>query len=182
MKTGALLKRIVSVRGAMAGKVLTAPPNTTVAKAAKLMAERGVGSIIIVKNKEPVGILTERDLLMKVVSLDLMPSKVKVGKIMSAPILTIGPDVDITEAARMMAHSKIRRLPVVERGVLIGILTATDITAISPELMGVVARPEVPAREEIEQSVCEVCGDFTTALHEVNGMWVCEHCRDTIGG
>ncbi len=175
------MKRIVSVRDAMTGKVLTASPNTTVNRAAKLMAERGVGSIIIVKSKKPIGILTERDLLMKVVSLDLKPSKVKVGKIMSAPIMTIDPNVDMTEAARMMARSKIRRLPVVERGALIGIVTASDITAISPELIGVVTRPEVPAREEIEQSVCEVCGEVTTALHEVNGMWVCENCRDTMG-
>lgn len=168
----------------MTDKVLTANPNTTVAKAAKLMVERGVGSIIIVKSRRPVGILTERDLLMKVVSLNLVPSKVKVGKIMSSPIITIGPDVDITEAARMMARYKIRRLPVVERGVLIGILTASDITAISPELISVVTSPEVPApaREEIEHSVCEVCGEITTALQEVNGMWVCEYCRDTMGG
>ena len=176
------MKRIVSVRDAMTGKVLTATPNTTVAKAAKLMAERGVGSIIVVKSKKPVGILTERDLLMKVVSLNLMPSKVRVGKIMSAPIQTIEPDTDITEAARIMARSKIRRLPVVERGGLIGILTASDITAISPELIGVVTSPEMPAREEIDQSVCEACGEVTAALHEVNGMWVCEHCRDTTGG
>lgn len=176
------MKRIVSVRDAMADKVLTAGPNTTVDRAAKLMAERGVGSIIIVKSKKPVGILTERDLLMKVVSLDLKPSKVKVDKIMSSPITTIGPDIDITEAARMMAHSKIRRLPVVERGVLIGILTASDITAISPELTEVVAHPAMPEREEIGQSVCEVCGEVTTALSEVNGMWVCENCRDTMGG
>lgn len=181
MKNGELLKRIVSVRNAMTGKVLTAGPNTMVNRAAKLMAERGVGSIIIVKSKKPIGILTERDLLMKVVSLDLKPSKVKVGKIMSAPIMTIGPDVDMTEAARTMARSKIRRLPVVEHGALIGIVTASDITAISPELIGVVTRPEVPAREEIDQSICEVCGEFTTALHEVNGMWVCENCRDTMG-
>ncbi len=176
------MKRVVSVRDAMADKVLTAGPNTTVDRAAKLMAERGVGSIIIVKKKKPIGILTERDLLMKVVSLDLKPSKVKVGKIMSSPITTIAPDVDMTEAARMMAHSKIRRLPVVERGVLVGILTASDITAISPELTEVVTHAPMPEREEIGQSVCEVCGEVTTALYEVNGMWVCENCRDTMGG
>jgi len=79
------MKRVASVRDAMADKVLTAGPNTTVDRAAKLMAERGVGSIVIVKKKKPVGILTERDLLMKVVSLDLKPSKVKVGKRRSAP-------------------------------------------------------------------------------------------------
>ncbi|GAG69226.1 unnamed protein product [marine sediment metagenome] len=113
------MKRIVSVRDAMADKVLTAGPNTTVDRAAKLMAERGVGSIVIVKKKKPVGILTERDLLMKVVSLDLKPSKVKVGKIMSSPITTIGSNIDITDAARTMAHSKIRRLPVVENGIFV---------------------------------------------------------------
>lgn len=176
------MKRIVSVRDAMARKVLTATPNTTVAKAAKMMAERGVGSIIIVKSKKPVGILTERDLLMKVVSTDLRPSKVRVGKIMSAPVLSIGPDADVTEVARRMARSKIRRLPVVERGKLVGIVTASDITAISPELIEVVSRPEVPARESIEESVCEACGEVATSLYEVNGMWVCENCRDTMGG
>jgi CBS domain-containing protein len=96
------MKRVVSVMDAMEKKVLTASPTTTVAKAAKMMASRGVGSIIIVKGKKPVGILTERDLLMKVLSLDLVPSKVHVGKIMSTPVITISPNTDITEAARVM--------------------------------------------------------------------------------
>ncbi len=165
----------------MSGKVLTAGLTTTVAQAAKKMADRGVGSIIIVKDRDPVGILTERDLLMKVVSLDLRASTVKVGKIMSFPIMTIGPDADITDAARTMARNKIRRLPVVERGKLIGIVTASDITAISPELTEVMVRSEVPAGEAIEESVCEACGEVTTSLYEVDGMWVCENCRDTMG-
>lgn len=176
------MKRIVSVRDAMTGKVLTATPNTSVAKAAKAMAERGIGSIVIVKDKKPVGILTERDLLMKIVSADIKASTVRVGKIMSAPVTLIGPDADMIEAARLMARNKIRRLPVVERGRLIGIITTSDITAISPELAEVMSRPEEPGREEIEESVCEVCGEVTTSLHEVNGMWVCENCRDTTGG
>jgi len=176
------MKPVVSVMDAMNKKVLTASPNTTVAKAAKMMAELGVGSIIIVKGKKPVGILTERDLLMKVVSVDSIPSKVQVGKIMSTPIISIGPGTDITEAARIMAKNNVRRLPVVEHGKLIGIVTASDITAISPQLIDIMAHPEVPAREEIEESVCEVCGEVTTGLYEVNGMWVCENCRDTMGG
>jgi len=176
------MKPVVSVMDAMNKKVLTASLDTTVAKAAKMMAERGVGSIIIVKGKKPVGILTERDLLMKVVSVDLIPSRVHVGKIMSTPIISIGPSTDITEAARIMAKNKVRRLPVVEHGKLIGIVTASDITAISPQLTDIMTHPEVPAREEIEESVCEVCGEVTTGLYEVNGMWVCENCRDTMGG
>jgi CBS domain-containing protein len=176
------MKRIIPARDVMIGNVLTVGPNTTVARAAKLMTERGVGSIIIARGQKPIGILTERDLLTKVVSTNSMPSKIRVGAIMSAPIITIDPDVSITEAARIMAQNKIRRLPVVERGKLIGILTASDITAISPQLAEVVAHTELPARGAIEESVCEICGEITSALHEVNGMWVCESCRDTMGG
>jgi CBS domain-containing protein len=177
------VKRVVPVRAAMTEKVLTAGPRTTVARAAKLMSERGVGSIVIVQGKKPIGILTERDLLMKVVAADLRPSKVLVGKVMSSPVLTIGPDADVAEAARIMIRNKIRRLPVVERGRLIGIVTASDITAISPELIEVLPeRPELPAKEVIEESVCEVCGEVTSSLYEVNGMWVCENCRDFLSG
>jgi signal-transduction protein with cAMP-binding, CBS, and nucleotidyltransferase domain len=147
------------------------------------MSERGVGSIIIVKSKKPVGILTERDLLMKVVATDQRPSKVPVGKVMSSPVLTISPDVEVTEAARVMVRNRIRRLPVVDRGRLIGIVTASDITAVSPELIGVLPeRPELPSPEEIEESVCEVCGEVTASLYEINGMWVCENCRDFLSG
>ena len=166
----------------MTEKVITATPNTTVARAAKIMAERGIGSIIIAKSRNPVGILTERDFLMKVVSMDLKPSKVRVGKIMSTPIITIDPDADVTEAAMTMVRNRIRRLPVVEQGKLVGILTTSDLTAISPRLAEMVTHPEVPVREEIEQSVCEICGEVRTTLYEVNGMWVCENCRDTMGG
>lgn len=177
------MKRNVPVREAMMDKVLTTTATTTVAQAAKVMAERGVGSIVVIKGSKPVGILTERDLLMKVVATDTKPSTVRVGKFMSSPVLTVNPEVEITEAARIMVKNKIRRLPVVEQGKLIGIVTASDITAISPALLEVLpSRPEVPPGEEIEESVCEVCGEVTSSLYEANGMWVCENCRDFLSG
>jgi len=80
-------------------------------------------------------------------------------------------------------RNKIRRLPVIDRGRLIGIVTASDITAVSPDLIEVLPeRPQLPPSEEIEESVCEVCGEVTASLHEVNGMWVCENCRDFLSG
>lgn len=175
------MKKIVSVKEAMTSKVLTIGPNATVAAAAKRMAEHSVGSVVVVDGKKPVGILTERDLLMKVVSVDAKPSKVLVKKVMSSPVTTINPDADVAEAARIMARNKIRRLPVVEKGRLIGIITTADITAVSPEIIEASAAEAVP-QEEIEESVCEQCGEVTTALYEFNGMWVCENCRDTMGG
>ncbi|MEW6593005.1 MAG: CBS domain-containing protein [Candidatus Hadarchaeota archaeon] len=175
------MKKIVSVKEAMSAKVLVATTTTTVAKAAKLMASRSVGSIVVLKGKTPVGILTERDVLDKVVSEDLKPSKVLVEKVMSSPIMTVTPDTDVTEAAKMMSKNKIRRLPVVEKGKLIGIITSADITAISPDILEAASRPSEPMKEEIEESVCESCGEVTNTLYEVNGMWVCENCRDTSG-
>ncbi|MFN4132922.1 MAG: cyclic nucleotide-binding/CBS domain-containing protein [Candidatus Hadarchaeales archaeon] len=175
------MKKVVSIKEAMTAKVLTIGPNATVATAAKKMAENSVGSIVVVEGKKPIGILTERDLLMKVVSTDAKPSKVLVKKVMSSPLTTIGPDSDVVEAARIMARNRIRRLPVVDKGKLIGIVTTADIMAVSPEIMEASAVEETP-REEIEESVCEQCGEVTTALYEFNGMWVCENCRDTMGG
>jgi CBS domain-containing protein len=176
------MKPIVSVKEAMSPKVLTVGPETTVARAAKLMAQRSVGSVVVVKSKKPLGILTERDLLMKVLSADLKPSKISVKSIMSSPIITVPPDTEITEALRIMAKNKIRRLPVVVQGKLVGIVTTSDIMAISPELMENPPQPEEPVRGEIEESVCESCGEITTALYEVNGTWVCDNCRDTMCG
>ncbi|MFH1821539.1 MAG: CBS domain-containing protein [Methanobacteriota archaeon] len=174
------MKRVVPVREAMRTVVLTAIKGTNVARAAKLMAENNVGSILVMEGKKPVGILTERDLLMKVVSEDLKPSTVRVGRIMSAPLITIDPDTDIVEAAKILANNKIRRLPVVKNGKLVGIVTASDIAVISPALAEIVAQPERYLEDRVDHSVCETCGEVTTDLYEVNGMWVCEHCRGTM--
>ncbi|MBC7219117.1 MAG: CBS domain-containing protein [Hadesarchaea archaeon] len=175
------MKRVIPVREAMRTEVLTVTRGTNVARAAKLMASKNVGSIVVVDGKKPVGILTEKDLLMKVVSEDLKPSKVRVGKIMSAPLITIDPDADIVEAARIMASHKIRRIPVVKKGKLVGIVNSSDITAISPALSELMAHPDRIPEERVDQSVCENCGEVTTDLYEVNGMWVCENCRDSMG-
>jgi len=175
------MKRVVSAKEAMTTKVLVSGPKTTVARAAKMMASRGVGSIVIVKGKTPVGILTERDVLMKVVSEDLKASKVLVVKVMSTPVMTITPDTDVSEVAKTMSKNRIRRLPVVSGGKLVGIITASDVTAISPELIEALSRPEEISKEEVEESVCESCGEVTADLYEVNGTWVCENCRDTAG-
>ncbi len=181
------MKRVVPVSEAMSPNVLTVIRTTNVANAAKLMAEVGVGCVVVTEEKKPVGILTERDVLMKVVSEDIKPSTVRVGKVMSAPIIAISPSKDIVEAAKIMAKNKIRRLPVVESGKLVGILTSADIAAISPEIAETAVHSEHLSAEQIEQasgsideSVCEICGDIKSELYEVNGMWVCENCRDTM--
>jgi len=162
----------------MTKEVLTIGPNSSVMKAAKMMAERSVGSIVVVEKEKPVGIVTERDLLMKVISADLKPSRIPVKKIMTKPVITTTPQTDIVDAVRLMARHRIRRLPVVDGGKLVGIITTRDIMRISPELLEANMTQPMATGERIEGSICEVCGEFTTHLYEVNGMWVCESCRD----
>jgi len=162
----------------MTKDVLTIGPESSVMKAAKLMASRSVGSIVVVQRGKPVGILTERDLLMKIISADMKPSKVPIRKVMSSPVITTTPETDLVEAVRIMARHHIRRLPVVDGGKLVGIITTRDVMKISPELLEVNMTQPAAGGERIEESVCEVCGELTTHLYEVNGMWVCESCRD----
>ncbi|MBA7597445.1 Inosine-5'-monophosphate dehydrogenase [subsurface metagenome] len=129
-------QKLRSVKEAMSTNVLTVGPNTTVARAAKLMARRGVGSVVIVESKKPVGILTRVDFK----RLGQRFSRAPVRRIMSSPFFTVALDTDITEAARIMARNRIRTLPVIAHGELIGIVTARDI----PPTVG-------PSREEIDE-------------------------------
>lgn len=172
------MRNRVLVGEIMTKDVLTVGPESSVMKAAKMMASRSVGSIVVVQRGKPVGIVTERDLLMKVMSADLRPSKIPVKKIMSKPVITATPETDVLDAVRLMARHHIRRLPVVDGGKLVGIITTRDIMRISPELLEANMTQPMATGEKIEGSICEICGEFTTHLYEVNGMWVCESCRD----
>ena len=94
------------------------------------MTKLGIGSVVATQRGQPVGMLTERDIVIKAVSQNLNPSKVLVEKIMSNPIISVGLDEIISEAALMMSVYKIRRLVVVgQDGSLAGIVTATDIAS-----------------------------------------------------
>ncbi|MBN1109482.1 MAG: CBS domain-containing protein, partial [Methanomassiliicoccales archaeon] len=127
--------RDILVREIMSRKPRTGRPDMTVKEAANLMLREGVGSLVILEEGEPVGILTERDLLYKVVAEGRMPSRAKVERVMSSPVITISPEVSVSEAAKRMSDLHMRRLPVVERGRLIGMLTEKDILRLSPSLI-----------------------------------------------
>ena len=124
----------VTVHDAMTSSVITVDPTTSVAQAAAIMSQKGIGSLIIKSNSEPEGLITESDIITKVVSLDIQASRITVAEVMTSDLIKIDPGSDLNEAARTMAKNKIRRLPVVNKGVLVGILTSTDVMTVSPEL------------------------------------------------
>jgi signal-transduction protein with cAMP-binding, CBS, and nucleotidyltransferase domain len=106
--------------------VLNIGPNQTVLEAANVMKESGYGSLLIVDGKITVGIVTVRDLVMRVLAKDL-PHTTPISEVMSSPLITIDANVSLKKAARLMGERKIRRLPVIESGGVIGVLVAFDV-------------------------------------------------------
>jgi signal-transduction protein with cAMP-binding, CBS, and nucleotidyltransferase domain len=106
--------------------VVNIGPNQTVLEAAKLMKESNRGSLLIVDGKITVGIITERDLVMRVIAENLSHTT-PVSKVMSSPLVTVRADATLKKAARIMGEHNIRRLPVVEGGRVAGILASSDV-------------------------------------------------------
>lgn len=84
-------------------------------------------TLIILREGRPVGIVTERDFISKVVAKEVNPSTIKVSNIMSTPLVTIDPDEDLLKAAQTMKEHGVRKLPVVQDGIIYGIIKADDI-------------------------------------------------------
>ncbi len=97
--------------------------NNSAWDAAKLMRDRGVGSVFVTQNGEPVGIVTERDMLYKVVAEDLPVGHVLLRKIMSSPLVIVSEDTTVSKALEMMTKGGFRRLLVAKNGKAAGIIT-----------------------------------------------------------
>ena len=117
---------VVDAKDFMTKKVVKIDKSKNALAAAKLMAKTGVGSLVIVERGKPVGIITDRDIMVQVVVKGLKPGRVRVDKFMSKPLVTINPDTPMIEVAKLMEEHNIRRVPVVARGKVVGIVTSTD--------------------------------------------------------
>jgi len=115
------------VRDIMIKDLLTISEKDTALKAAQLMSEKGVSSIIVLSDEQPIGIITERDFIKKICLKELKLSNVKVGDMMSKIRTSASPDTSIDVAVQRMVNNRIRRLPIIENGKLVGIITVTDL-------------------------------------------------------
>jgi len=117
-----------NVAEVMSKAVMAVELNTNAKECAKAMAKRGVSCAVITQGGSAVGIVTERDLVSKVLAENIDAKNVLVRDIMSTPLITVGPSASLTSAAEMMAQYRVRRLVVVdETGSLVGIVTTGDI-------------------------------------------------------
>jgi len=120
--------KILRVAEAMRKNIVTVDEGASVAEASMNMHKKGEGCAIVLRQGKPFGIMTERDVTWKVAGEGLDPKNVKVFEVMSTPLVTVDPDADLQEAAKVMKDHRIRRLAVVRENVLYGVLTAADVS------------------------------------------------------
>ena len=115
--------------------VRTISPDSTVKEAASIMSKYSIGSLVVVNEKKKVvGIVTERDIIEKVNSKDRLSSRVRIKEIMSSKVITIDANSLLDDAVYLMIKNKIKKLPVLDNGQLVGMVTSTDIMANSSDV------------------------------------------------
>ena len=176
----------IIVKEAMKIKPVTVLPSDTVKHAASMMNKHNIGNCIVTSGK-PIGIITESDIVRKVVAEGKSAEKTLIKYIMTTPLLIIDPYMEIEEAAKTMAKCNIRRLPVIENDKLIGIVTEKDINRLSPilheiteEWYNVSKRDEIHYKQQIFSGKCEDCNTLSSRLKNIDGRLLCEDCIDAL--
>ncbi len=114
------------VKEIMSTSVLSVDSSVTATNAAKMMEDAGVGSVVVLENNLPVGIITDRDFAIKITA-HSYPIDTPVRRIMSSPLISIDPDSDLWVASDLMSTRNVRKLPVIEDDKVVGILTSSDL-------------------------------------------------------
>jgi CBS domain-containing protein len=173
------------VKDVMSSPVTTIYEDETVQKAAKLMDRHDIGCIIVVGKKgKPLGILTERDLVRRVLAKDVLASEICATEVMTSPLITVDPDEKLSEVARKMSRLNVRRLGVIYKGNLVGVISSKDVLAVTPELIETLQEKARIENENVEEEVessslagyCEECGGWSNDLRQYEGQFLCEEC------
>ncbi|MEM0365359.1 MAG: CBS domain-containing protein [Candidatus Nitrosocaldus sp.] len=176
----------VLVKDVMNSPVITASPDSKVNELAKMMSDMKIGSIVITDNGQadgnPVGIVTDWDIVSKASIRDERPSRIKAGDIMQQ-LITIDSEANVTDAARLLRKHNVKRLGVVYKGKLVGVVSSSDVIAVMPELVDVISEKASMFRGEFGRSptlisgYCDECDEWSDYLAYVDGKFLCEECR-----
>jgi len=174
------------VKDVMSSPVITVKDVATVDEVAQIMDSQKRGCAIVTdKDGRPLGIITERDLVVRVVARNIKPDTLRAGDVMTSPLITIESDSTLTEAARQMRRLNIRRLGVTYKEQMIGIISSKDILGVIPELIEIIQEKTQIESGNLEHMLespliagyCDRCGQWSNRLKEVEGDFLCENCR-----
>ncbi|UCB59456.1 MAG: CBS domain-containing protein [Thermoplasmatales archaeon] len=181
------MSKEVIVKEAMKTNLAIVKPEISVLEATKIMKKRKIGNVIVVEKERPIGILTESDIIKKVIAEGKSAKDVQIKDVMSTPIIVIEPYNTLEEAMKIMGKCNIRRLPVIENDKLIGIITQKDISRISPilheisrEWYDIKVRDENYYKKQIFSGKCEDCGILSANLKNIEGRLLCNDCIDAL--
>ncbi|MCL2642511.1 MAG: CBS domain-containing protein [Candidatus Bathyarchaeota archaeon] len=174
------------VKDVMSSPVVTVDESETTNNIATTMDKGGLGAVIVInKEGKPSGIITERDLVVRVIAKNKKPDELRAEEIMTTPLLTIDPEATISDTARRMTRLNIRRLGVFYKGNLIGIVSNKDLLGVMPELMEIMQEhtriENASITEELEETsqsgYCDHCEIYSENIKARNGQNICEECR-----
>lgn len=178
------------VKDVMSSPVVTIDENSPAKEVAELMTKHRLGSIIVTsEDGKPLGIITERDLVRRILAKNARPDSFKAKEVMTSPLITVEPDEKINRVARKMSRLNIRRLGVIYKGKLVGVLSSKDVLAVMPELIEIIQEKARIEGENVVQGAeeqtpltgyCDNCGEWSDTLQEVNGDFLCEDCADEL--
>jgi len=166
----------------MNSPVITADPTESIQQISQKMTASKAGSVVITDNGRPIGIVTDGDIVTKVVSQDSKPSSVKALDVMSKPLFTIDSEKEIIEAARAMRKNGIKRLGVSYRNGIVGIISISDILAITPELFDIISEKAMIMTGQASKEptflagYCDSCNQWSDRLLEIDGRFICGEC------
>ncbi len=178
MKTG------YKVYDCMTTKPISVTSDSSLGQCAKIMAKNHVGALVIKDNHKSIGLITEQDIVRKVVAKGINPLTKKVKDFMEKKLKTVLPNSDIYDALIIMRDSNIRHLPVVDNGKMVGLLTLKDVLKIEPSLFDLLVE-KFEIREETRkpisriiarEAICQGCGAYVEDVVKVKGSLLCERC------
>ena len=178
------MKSGVQVGDAMTMSPVSVEPGMSLVECAKIMSDKHVGAVVVKKNSQSIGILTEKDIVRKAVAQSMNTNNGTVEEFMQTNLITINPDKDIYDALIKMRDNNIRHLPVVEKDIMVGLLTIKDILKLEPQLFDLIVE-KFELREESRklinrivptEGICQVCGEYSEKVKEIKGAVVCGNC------
>lgn len=157
-------------------------PQESVQRVAEIMKNNDIDSVIVIEKKGKAGIITDRDIINKIVAEGKNPKTTPVSEVMTSPLITVTPDEDIDKATRKMRDKNIRRLVVTRNDNIIGILSEFDLVRVEPAMHILIKEhskwdiADLPSTTGTISGVCESCENYSDGLMAINGKLLCDDC------